>query len=91
MLNFGDSCYALHTAMRIPLSLNWTFLNLESDQDVVEPGRRIATAIDCGRQDRKVLVASHPPKVLVRNRDNLTDLTYNARVDYSIFGITHTV
>jgi hypothetical protein len=29
--------------------------------------------------------------VLVRNRDNLTDLTYNARVDYSIFGTTYTV
>jgi hypothetical protein len=47
---------------RIPVSLNWTFLIQESDEDVVELGRRIDTATDCGRRDRKVFVASHPPK-----------------------------
>ena len=25
MLTFGDSVYVLYTAMRIPVSLNWTF------------------------------------------------------------------
>jgi hypothetical protein len=38
VLTFGDSGYALYTAMRIPASLNWTFLILESDEDVVELG-----------------------------------------------------
>jgi hypothetical protein len=32
--------------MRIPVSLNWTFLILESDEDVVELGRRIDTVVD---------------------------------------------
>ena len=46
VLTFGDSGYALYTAMRIPVSLNWTFLILESDEDVVELGRRIDTVVD---------------------------------------------
>ena len=46
VLTFGDSRYALYTAMRIPVSLNWTFLILESDEDVVELGRRIDTVVD---------------------------------------------
>ena len=46
ILTFGDSGYALYTAMRIPVSLNWTFLILESDEDVVELGRRIDTVVD---------------------------------------------
>jgi hypothetical protein len=32
--------------MRIPVSLNWTFLILESDEDLVELGRRIDTVVD---------------------------------------------
>ena len=46
VLTFGDSGYALYTAMRIPVSLNWTFLILESDEDLVELGRRIDTVVD---------------------------------------------
>ncbi len=46
MLTFGDSGYALYTALRIPMSLNWTFLTLESRENVVEPGRRIYTVVD---------------------------------------------
>ena len=46
VLTFGDSGYALYTALRIPVSLNWTFLILESDEDVVELGRRIDTVVD---------------------------------------------
>jgi hypothetical protein len=46
VLTLGDSGYALYTAMRIPLSLNWTFLILESDEDLVELGRRIDTVVD---------------------------------------------
>ena len=46
ILTFGDSGYALYTATRIPISLNWTFLILESDQDVVELGRRIDEVVD---------------------------------------------
>ncbi len=43
LLTFGDSGYALYTAMRIPVSLNWTFLILESDGEVRELGCRIDT------------------------------------------------
>ncbi len=46
ILTFGDSGYALYTANRIPVSLNWTFLILESDEDVVELGRRIDEVVD---------------------------------------------
>ena len=46
VLTFGDSGYALYTAMRIPVSLNWTFLILESDEELVELDRRIDTIID---------------------------------------------
>jgi hypothetical protein len=46
VLTFCNSGYALYTAMRIPVSLNWTFLILESDEDMVELGRRIDTVID---------------------------------------------
>ena len=46
VLTFGDSGYALYTAMHNPVSLNWTFLILESDEDVVELGRRIDTVVD---------------------------------------------
>ena len=46
VLTFGDSGYALYTALRIPVSLNWTFLILESDEDLVELGRRIDTVVD---------------------------------------------
>ncbi len=46
VLTFGDSGYALYTAMRIPVSLNWTCLILESDEDVVELGRRLHTVVD---------------------------------------------
>ena len=35
VLTFGDSGYALYTALRIPVSLNWTCLILESDEDLV--------------------------------------------------------
>jgi hypothetical protein len=46
VLTYGDSGHALCRAMRIPVSLNWTFLILESDEDVVELGRRINTVVD---------------------------------------------
>jgi hypothetical protein len=46
ILTFGDTGYALYTATRIPMSLNWTFLILESDQDVVELGRRLDDVVD---------------------------------------------
>ncbi len=46
LLTFGDSSSVLYTAMRIPVSLNWTFLILESDEDVVELGRRIDNVVD---------------------------------------------
>jgi hypothetical protein len=46
VLTFGDSGSALYTAMRIPVSLNLTLLILESDEDVVELGRRIDTEVD---------------------------------------------
>ncbi len=46
MFTFGDSGYALNTAMRILVSFNWTFLILESDEDVVKLGRRIDTVVD---------------------------------------------
>jgi len=46
VLTFGDSGYALYTALRIPVSLNWTFLILEPDEDLVELGRRIDTVVD---------------------------------------------
>ncbi len=46
MLTFGDSSSALYTAMRIPVSLNWTFLVLEFDEEVLELGRQINTVVD---------------------------------------------
>jgi hypothetical protein len=46
ILTLGDSGYALYAAMRIPASLKCTFLILESDEDVVEIGRRIRTLVD---------------------------------------------
>jgi hypothetical protein len=36
---------------RIPVSLNWTFLMLESDEGVVELGRRIDTVVDAKDSD----------------------------------------
>ena len=47
VLTFGDSGYALYKAMRIPVLLNWTFLILDSDEGLVEMGRRIDTMVDC--------------------------------------------
>ncbi len=46
MPTFGDPGYALYTAMRIPVSLKWIFLILESDEDVAELGRRIDNMVD---------------------------------------------
>ena len=100
--------------MRIPVSLNWTFLILESDEDVVELGRRIDTVVDGKDFDTFAtsaltllatavtpqltaaaaiakFVSRAIPQVLVRNRDDVPDLSNNVRVDYSIFGTTYTV
>jgi hypothetical protein len=38
--------YALYTHIRVPVSLNWTFLILESDEELVELGNRIDTVVN---------------------------------------------
>ena len=45
VMTFGDAGYALYTADRIPVSLNWTFLVMESDEDINELGKRIDRVI----------------------------------------------
>jgi hypothetical protein len=114
MLTFGASGCARYTAMRIPVSLNWTFLILESDEDVVELGRRIDTVVDGKDFDTfassaltLLATAANPQltaaaviakfvarairQVLVRNRDEVPDLSNHVRGDDSIFGTTYTV
>lgn len=46
VLTSGDSGYVLNTANRILMSLNWTFLILEFDEDVVELDRRIDDVVE---------------------------------------------
>lgn len=41
VMTFGDVGYALYTADKIPVSFNWTFLVMESDEDINELGRQI--------------------------------------------------
>jgi hypothetical protein len=114
ILTFGDSGYALYTAMHIPVSLNWTVLILESDEDVAELGRRIDTVLDGKDFDTfassvlTLLATGATPQltaaaviakfvarairqVLVRNRDDVPDLSNHVRGDDSISGTTYTV
>jgi hypothetical protein len=46
MKAYRTTSYALYTHIRVPVSLNWTFLILESDEDVVELGRRIDSVVE---------------------------------------------
>jgi hypothetical protein len=46
VLTFGDSGYALYTDMRIPVSLNWTFLILESDEDLGKLVQRLVLVLN---------------------------------------------
>lgn len=41
VITFGDVGYALYTGDTIPTSFNWTFLVMESDEDINELGKRI--------------------------------------------------
>lgn len=41
VMTFGDAGYALYTADKIPVSFNWTFLAMESDEDINALGQRI--------------------------------------------------
>jgi len=40
-MTFGDAGYALYTTDKIPVSFNWTFLAMESDEDINALGQRI--------------------------------------------------
>jgi len=44
-MTFGDAGFALYTADKIPVSFNWTFLAMESDQDINQLGQRIDAII----------------------------------------------
>jgi len=91
LLTSGDSGYALYTAMRIPVSLNWASLILEFNEDLVELGRRIDTGVNGKDFDTFAtsaltlltaaaafakFVAWAIPQVLECNRDNQVGLYY---------------
>jgi hypothetical protein len=52
MKAYRTTSYALYTPIRFPVSLNWTFLILESDEDVVEV-RATSHPIGAGAQTRR--------------------------------------
>lgn len=134
---FGDAGYALYTADKIPTSFNWTFLAMESDQDINALGQRIDNIIGStdfdsfttnllavlsttatpqitagiaigkflSRAITKAMIENKDDQVGVyylslnrmehypygeRKRDDVSDLSNNLLVDYSIFGTTYT-